>query len=80
MIITIYTTLLIVYTTKDLEEVDSTVLKVTIIGLEEETEETEEVTNDLRDVVINYTYRCNLLLYPFIENLSTLFIRRKAAS
>ena len=72
-----YTTLLIVYTTKDLEEVDNITLKVTIIGLEEET---EEVTNDLKDTVINYTYRCNLLIYPFVENPTTLYIRKKATS
>ena len=75
--ITMYTTLLIIYTIRDLEETDSTILKATIIGLEEET---EEVTNDPKDVVINYTCRRNLLLYPFIENLSTSFIRRKATS
>ena len=57
--ITTYTTLLIIYTTKDLEEVDSTIIKVTIIGLEEET---KEVTSDLKDVVINYTRRYDLLL------------------
>ena len=72
-----YTTLLIVYTTKDLEEVDNTTLKVTIIGLEEET---EEATSDPKDVVINYTRRCNLLLYPFVKNPNTSFIRRKATS
>ena len=75
--ITMYTTSLIVYTTKDSEEVDSTIIKVTIIGLEEET---EEVTNDLRDVVINYTRRRDLLLYPVTENPSALFVRRKATS
>ena len=72
-----YTTLLIVYTTKDLEEVDNITLKATIIGLEEEI---EEATNDPKDVVINYTRRCNLLIYPFIENPIALFIRRKATS
>jgi len=75
--ITTYTTLLIVYTTKDLEEVDSTIIEATTIGLEEET---EEATSDPKDVVINYTRRRNLLLYPFIENLNTSFIRRKAIS
>ena len=75
--ITTYTTSLIVYTTKDLEEVDSTIIEATTIGLEEET---EEATSDPKDVVINYTRRCNLLLYPFIENPSALFIRRKATS
>ena len=54
-----YTTLLIVYTTKDSKEVDSTIIKATIIGLKEEI---EEVTSDPKDVVINYTRRCNLLL------------------
>ena len=78
--ITTYTTLLIIYTIKDSEEVDSTILKATTIGLEEETEETEEVISDPKDAVINYTCRCDLLLYPFIENPSTLFIRRKAIS
>ena len=72
-----YTTLLIIYTTKDLEEVDSTIIEATTIGLEEET---EEATSDPRDVVINYTRRRDLLLYPFIENLSASFIRRKATS
>jgi len=57
-----YTTLQIVYTIKDLEEVDSIILKATTIGLEEEIKETEEVTNDPKDVVINYTHRYNLLL------------------
>ena len=75
--ITMYTTSLIVYTTKDLEEVDSTIIKVTTIGLEEET---EEATSDPKDVVINYTCRRNLLLYLFVENPSALFIRRKATS
>ena len=75
--ITMYTTSLIVYTTKDLEEVDSTIIEATIIGLEEET---EEVTNDPKDVVINYTRRRNLLLYLFVENPTTLYIRRKATS
>ena len=59
---TTYTTSQIVYTIRDLEEVDSTILKATTIGLKKETEETEEATNDLKDVVINYTYRRNLLL------------------
>ena len=72
-----YTTLLIVYTTKDLEEVDSTIIKATIIGLKEEI---EEVTSDPKDVVINYTRRRNLLIYPSIENPTTLYIRRKATS
>jgi len=75
--ITTYTTLLIIYTTKDLEEVDSTIIKATIIGLEEET---EEVTSDPKDVVINYTRRYDLLLYPFVENPSASFVRRKATS
>ena len=70
--ITTYTTLLIVYTTKDSEEVDSIIIEATIIGLEEET---EEATSNPKDIVINYTRRCNLLLYPFVENPSTLYIR-----
>ena len=80
---TIYITLLIIYTTKDLEEVDNLILKVTIIGLEEET--VEEVTNDPKEIVINYIRYRNLLYlfvfpYLFIENPSILFISKKATS